>query len=288
MLLLLEHALVRPAAPLFCAAVVRHPERAVRGGGGRPAQAARPEGAAAGPAPRAVRLDRPVKRAGRGVGAIVARGNHSGSQSAAPACPLPGVSPAGCMHARAQVAHAPVTHLQAALLAAAEAIAAGCAACTQLTSLDVHFPGYSPVPAVPAVHAWCQLSVLSGLRSLHASTGVGWDAAGFAAVVAAATALRAATITDNGGSGEREMGKAPIGAFPLGGCAPHKLELRPPGSTEDTSPAVSSLCCTHHPPRAAAPAGNLPEPPNSPWPACPHMPLQSMCAGPRHWSQRGS
>ncbi|KAL4449427.1 hypothetical protein ABPG77_007071 [Micractinium sp. CCAP 211/92] len=82
----------------------------------------------------------------------------------------------------------------------AEAIAASCAACTQLTALDVHFPGYASAPAVPPVPAWGQLSVLRSLRRLHASTGVGWDAKGFAAVVAAATALRAATITDNTGA----------------------------------------------------------------------------------------
>lgn len=78
----------------------------------------------------------------------------------------------------------------------------GCATCTQLTSVDVHFPGYAAGPSVHAVPAWRQLSALSGLRRLHASTGVGWDAEGFAAVLAAATALRGATITDNTGAGE--------------------------------------------------------------------------------------
>ncbi len=92
-------------------------------------------------------------------------------------------------------------HTNLASLPAAEAIAASCAACTQLTALDVHFPGYASAPAVPPVPAWGQLSVLRSLRRLHASTGVGWDAKGFAAVVAAATALRAATITDNTGAG---------------------------------------------------------------------------------------
>ncbi|KAL4427784.1 hypothetical protein ABPG75_001873 [Micractinium tetrahymenae] len=82
----------------------------------------------------------------------------------------------------------------------AEAIALGCAACTQLTALDVHFPGYAPAPAVFAVPAWRQLRALSGLRRLHASTGVGWEADAFEAVLAAATALRAATITDNIGT----------------------------------------------------------------------------------------
>ena len=45
--------------------------------------------------------------------------------------------------------------------------------------------------------AWGQLAALTGLRRLHASTGMGWEGAGFAAVVGAATALRALTITDS-------------------------------------------------------------------------------------------
>lgn len=80
----------------------------------------------------------------------------------------------------------------------AEALAAACASCTQLSALDLHFPGYTTV--APTVPGWRRLAALAGLRSLHASSGLGWDAAALAAVAAAATALRAVTLTDNAGA----------------------------------------------------------------------------------------
>ena len=85
------------------------------------------------------------------------------------------------------------------VLTAAEAIASGCSGCTQLTALDVRFGGYCR--DAPAVPAWRQLGSLAGLRRLHVSTGVGWEAEAFEAVAAAATALRALTVTDNAGIG---------------------------------------------------------------------------------------
>ena len=88
---------------------------------------------------------------------------------------------------------------------AAETLAAACAACTQLSALDLHFPGYTQV--APKVPAWAALSALSGLRSLHASSGMGWDGDALAAVAAAATSLRAVTLTDNvGNAGELRVG----------------------------------------------------------------------------------
>lgn len=79
---------------------------------------------------------------------------------------------------------------------AVEALARACAACTQLSALDVFYAGFTPRETAP-VPAWGQLAALTGLRRLHASTGMGWESGGFAAVVGAATALRALTVTDN-------------------------------------------------------------------------------------------
>ncbi|KAI3429543.1 hypothetical protein D9Q98_005631 [Chlorella vulgaris] len=78
---------------------------------------------------------------------------------------------------------------------AAEALASTCSGLTQLTALDLYFADIAR--DVPAVQAWGQLSSLTGLRRLHACTGLGWDAASFTGVAAAATALRALTVTDN-------------------------------------------------------------------------------------------
>lgn len=89
--------------------------------------------------------------------------------------------------------------LRRALPAAmAGALAAVCAQLAHLAHLDAHLPGYTQ--ALPAVPAWRQLSALTGLRHLHASTGLGWDGAAFVAVAAAATGLRAVTLTDNSGA----------------------------------------------------------------------------------------
>lgn len=86
----------------------------------------------------------------------------------------------------------------------AEALATACAACTQLSFLDLHFPGYTQV--APTVPAWAALAALTGLRSLHASSGMGWDGAALGAVAAAATSLRSVTLTDNvGNAGERRL-----------------------------------------------------------------------------------
>lgn len=81
---------------------------------------------------------------------------------------------------------------------AAEGLATACATCTQLSSLDLHFPVYTQV--APTVPAWAALAALTGMRSLHASSGMGWDGAALAAVAAAATSLRSVTLTDNVGN----------------------------------------------------------------------------------------
>lgn len=87
---------------------------------------------------------------------------------------------------------------------AAEGLATACATCTQLSSLDLHFPVYTQV--APTVPAWAALAALTGMRSLHASSGMGWDGAALAAVAAAATSLRSVTLTDNvGNAGERRF-----------------------------------------------------------------------------------
>lgn len=88
----------------------------------------------------------------------------------------------------------------------AGALATACCQLSQLTHLDVHLPGYTL--EVPAVPAWRQLSTLTGLRRLHASTGMGWDGAAFAAVAAAATGLRGLTLTDNAGAMRQEWAAA--------------------------------------------------------------------------------
>jgi hypothetical protein len=80
----------------------------------------------------------------------------------------------------------------------AEALAVACAACTQLSSLDLHFPGYTQV--APSVPAWAAVAALTGLRSLHASSGMGWGGAALAALAAAATSLRVVTLTDTVGN----------------------------------------------------------------------------------------
>lgn len=65
--------------------------------------------------------------------------------------------------------------------------------------------------------AWRQLSVLTGLRRLHVSTGVGWEGAGFAAVAAAATALRVLHVTDNADTGACVIGGGHGGGGWVGG-----------------------------------------------------------------------
>lgn len=159
-----------PFPPSF--PVLRHPVGRVLRPGGRPGGAARHAGAGAGLAARARPLHRQAAQCSRG-----------------------GAETRGCARcpARSQANHSVCAPIP--LHAAAEALALACSGCTQLTALDIHVVGYAR--DAPAVPAWGRLAALTGLRRLHASTGVGWDCEGFAAVAAAATGLRELALTDN-------------------------------------------------------------------------------------------
>jgi hypothetical protein len=59
----------------------------------------------------------------------------------------------------------------------------------------VHYPALSD-PQAP-VPAWAALSSLTGLRTLHVCSGMGWASAALAVVALASPLLRQVALTDN-------------------------------------------------------------------------------------------